>query len=280
MVTLILAAILQLPPQVSDATIGVCAIEVETGERLSTRNNERFPMGSVYKFPIALTVLRLVDSGRLRLDDVVTIEPRDFSPGYSPLRDAAGGKPIVLTVRELLRHMVAMSDNTASDTLLKMAGGPVAVTGRMAELGASGIRVDRSEREMTADLRAKDGVATYARDARDTSTPDAMADLLVALWKRRDGLSPESHDLLVHWMTTSPTGPRRIKAGAPGWTLAHKTGTMPGTVNDAGILISPDGKRHIVLVVFTKASRRDVTREQEDDIAAITRKVVEWAESR
>jgi beta-lactamase class A len=274
---LILAAILQLPPQVSDATIGVCAIDLETGERLSTRNNERFPMGSVYKFPIALTVLRLVDNGVLRLDQIVTIEPEDCSPGHSPLRDEARGKPIELTVRELLRHMVAMSDNTASDTLLKMAGGPVAVS---AELGVGNIRVDRSERQMAADLRAPSGVETYARDARDTSTPDAMADLLVAFWKRRDGLSRGSHDLLVHWMTTSPTGPRRIKAGAPGWTLAHKTGTMPGTVNDVGILISPDGRRQIALVVFTKASRRDVTKDQEDDIAAITRKVLESLERR
>jgi beta-lactamase class A len=272
---LILAAILTLPPQVSDATIGVTAIDVESGQRLSSRNLERFPMGSVYKFPIALTVLRLVDHGILGLDRQVAIEPREFSPGHSPLRDEANGRAVTFTIRELLRYMVSLSDNTASDKLLELCGGARAVTTRLAELGASSVRVDRSERQMAADIRKPGGVEVYARDARDTSTPDAMADLLVTFWQRRDGLSRESHDLLVHWMTETPTGPRRIKSAVPGWTLAHKTGTMPGTVNDVGILTSADGKRHIVLAIFTKGSKRDVTRDQEGDIAAITRKVLD-----
>jgi beta-lactamase class A len=65
-----------------------------------------------------------------------------------------------------------------------------------------------------------------------------------------------------------------VKAGLPnGATFVHKTGSMPGTTNDVGIIASPDGKQHIVLAVFTKASRRDITEDQEDDIAAIARKV-------
>lgn len=97
-----------------------------------------------------------------------------------------------------LRHMVSISDNTASDALLALAGGPHAVTTRMAKLGSRAIRVDRSERQIAADLAKECGVERYAIDARDTFTPDAIAELLVAFWNRRDGLSPESHDLLVH----------------------------------------------------------------------------------
>jgi beta-lactamase class A len=273
MLVLILAALLQLPPQASDATIGVTAIHLETGQRLSVRNAERFPMGSVYKFPIALAVLKRVDSGTLSLNQSVTIEPWDFSPGHSPLRDEAQGKPVTMTLRELLRSMVSLSDNTASDTLLRMVG-TQAVNARLAELGASGIRVDRTEKQMASDLKPLGGAGRYAVDVRDTATPDGMADLLVAFWQGRDGLSKESHDLLVHWMTVTPTGSRRVKAGLPnGATFVHKAGTMPGTTNDVGIIVSPDGKQHIALAVFTKSSRRDITEDQEDDIAAIARKV-------
>jgi beta-lactamase class A len=35
-----------------------------------------------------------------------------------------------------------------------------------------------------------------------------------------------------------------------GATIAHKTGTMPGTVNDAGIVVV-DGETYVI-VVFTK----------------------------
>lgn len=274
MFTLILAAALTLPPQQSDAVIGVAAIHVESGRRLGVRETERFPMGSVYKFPIALTVLRRVDSGTLGLDQEITIEPKDFAPGWSPLRDQAHGKPVTLTVRELLRHMVSISDNTASDALLRMVG-PHAVTTRMAELGFAGIRIDRTEKEIARDLDAAGGFERYATDVRDTSSPDAMAGLLLAFIQCRDGLSRPSHDLLVRFMTETPTGARRIKAGVPSdAVVTHKTGTMPGTTNDAAIVTR--GDEQVVIVVFAKGSRRDKTAEAEADIAAIAAKV--WAE--
>lgn len=275
MFALILAAILALPPQKSDAVIGVSAIHLESGKRVSVRNTERFPMGSVYKFPIALAVLRRVDAGTLSLEQVVTIEPADFSPGWSPLRDRANKRPIVLSVGELLRHMVSNSDNTASDALLALVGGPTAVTTRMAELGFSAVRIDRSEKQMAADLGKDGGPERYAVDARDTSTPDAMAGLLAAFWNKRDGLSPASHTLLVRLMSESATGAHRIKAAVPkGATVAHKTGTMPGTTNDVAVITLPNGE-HVALAIFTKASKRDKTVDAEEDIRAITRKVLE-----
>jgi len=274
MFTLILTTLLTLPPQKSDATIGVSAIHLESGKRLAVRNTERYPMGSVYKFPIALAVLRQVDNGTLSLDRKVTIDPRDFAPGWSPLRDRANKKPITLTVNELVQHMVSNSDNTASDALLALVGGPNAVTARMAELGFTSIRVDRSEKQMAADLKQKGGAEHYSTNARDMTTPDAMAELLVAFWNKRDGLTPASHDLLVKYMSETSTGAKRIKAAVPsGSVVAHKTGTMPGTTNDVALITLPNGE-HVALAIFTKASKRDKTEDAEADIRAITRKVL------
>ncbi len=274
MFELILAAVLTLPPQKSDAIIGVSAIHLESGKRLSIRNTERFPMGSVYKFPIALAVLRQADAGTISLDQQITIEPKDFSPGWSPLRDHANNKPIVLSVRELVRHMVSISDNTASDSLLRLVGGPRVVSTRMTELGVAAIRIDRSEKEMAAELAKEGGKERYAIDARDTTTPDAMADLLVAFWNKRDGLSNESHALLVRLMTETETGAHRIKAAVPeGTIVTHKTGTMPGTTNDAALITLPNGE-HVALAIFTRGSKRNVTEDAEEDIRAITRKVL------
>lgn len=276
MLAFILAAALTLPPQKSDAIIGVTAIHLESGRRLSVRNSERFPMGSVYKFPIALTVLKQVDGGRLSLERMVTIEPKDFAPGWSPLRDRANGRAITLSVRDLVMHMVSNSDNTASDALLALLGGPQVVTTRMAELGFSATRIDRSETQMAAELKRDGGPERYAVDVRDTTTPDAMAELLVAFFHKRDGLTPASHDLLMRYMIDSPTGPHRIRAAVPkGSIVAHKTGTMPGTTNDVALITLPNGD-HIALAIFTKGSKRDVTAEAEEDIRAITRTVMSY----
>jgi len=267
MLALVLAAVFQLPPQKSDAVIGVAAIDLDSGARVSVRNAERFPMGSVYKVPIALEVLHRADAGVLRLDRVVTIPPGDFSPGWSPLRDAAKGKPIVMTLEELAEQMVRVSDNTASDYLLRTVG-PASVVARMAQLGAGSIRIDRTEREIAADLRRPGGLERYAVDARDTATPDEILNVLIAIAKRRDGLSDASHAKLVRWMTETKTGSNRIKAGVPrGAVVAHKTGTMPGTMNDAGIIDD-----RIVIVIFTKRAKSPDA-DVESDIAAVTRGV-------
>jgi beta-lactamase class A len=276
MLTLILAATLTLPPQKSDAILGVSAIHLESGKRVSVRGSARFPMGSVYQFPIGLTVLKRVDAGTLDLNSEVTIQPRDFAPGWSPIRDQANGKPVTLTIGQLLEAMVKMSDNTASDALLKLVGGPSLVTARLVELNAPPIRVDRSETQMSVDLHAPNGVDHYAADPRDTATPDAMADLFVTFWNKSDGLSPNSHALLLEHMTKSTTGPRKLRSILPsGWTLAHKTGSMPGTSNDAGILTSADGKEHIVVAIFTRAAKtsNDVT--VDADIANAARAVLD-----
>jgi beta-lactamase class A len=266
--TFILAAALQLPPQQSDAVLGVAAIHLESGRRVGVRGGERFPMGSVYKFPIVLAALRRVDAGTWKLDRKITIQPKDFSPGWSPLRDAAKGKPITVTLSELLRYTVSISDNTACDTTIRLLGGPAAVAAQMKALGVGGIRIDRDEKTIAAHLAEPGGRTKYVTDVRDTATPDDMAALLVAFWNRRDGLSNASHDLLMKWMIDTPTGPRRIKAVVPaGSVVAHKTGTMPGTVNDAAIVTSPDGKSHVVLVVFSRGGTSPES-VREDDVAA------------
>ena len=201
----------------------------------------------------------------------MTIEPEDFSLGFSPVRDEANGKPVTFTVGQLLELMVVTGDNTAADTLLAIAGGPQAVTRRMRELAIGGVRVDRSEKNIALDLRKPGGESSFVRDFRDTSTPDAMADLLAAFWQRRAGLSDKSHEMLVRMMTEAHRGDRRIKAGVPrGSRVMHRTGTMQGSTNHVAVVVLPDGDA-VSIAVFTKGRKRAKVEDAEDDIAAATR---------
>lgn len=255
-----------------DARVGVAAIELENGNAFWFRAEEAFPMASVFKLPLAVTVLRRVDSGALKLDQTYTFRQRDFSPGHSPIRDRARGKPVTLTLRELVTAAVSDSDNSAGDFLVRLVT-PAAVTQRMRELAANGIRVDRTEKAIIASLSRPGGVARYAADRRDTASPVAMARLLRSIYERTDGLTPLSHELLVSVMTKSANPPRIGKLLPKGCTVAHKTGTMPGTMNDAGIITSPDGKHHFALVIFTKAARHSSERKRERVIAQIARAI-------
>ena len=124
---------------------------------------------------------------------------------------------------------------------------------------------------MAADLHEPGGVAKYANDPRDTSTPAGMVELLRRFYEKRDGLSPATHDFAMKAMLETKTGPKRIVSVLPaGATFAHKTGTMPGTMNDVGVITSPDAKHHIAIAVFVKKSKSD---KDEQAIAEAAKKV-------
>ncbi|HET8645510.1 MAG TPA: class A beta-lactamase [Vicinamibacteria bacterium] len=263
--------------------VGAAALLVETGAGVAVNGNEPFPMQSVFKLPLALHVLHLVDQGRLRLDAQVPVAPADMRRGHSPIRDRWPGG-VTLTLEELLRYAVAESDNTAADVLLARSGGPAAVSERLAALDVVGMRVDRGEAELAADLLdgGRPALDRYLADPRDTATPNGAVELLAHV-ARGGGLRPATRARLLRWLTETPTGPRRIKGRLPrGVAVAHKTGTGPtvdginACTNDIGLITLPDG-RHAAVAVFVKGSPAGEA-EREEVIARIARAVYDsWS---
>jgi beta-lactamase class A len=288
--------------EASGGRVGVTAIHVETGRRVSLNGGERFPMASTFKFPLALRVLRMVDDGELELDQPVTLTPHDYRLGYSPIADVSNGSPMTMTLGRLVEATLVDSDNTAADAIMRLAGGPSAVTARLRELGVSGIDVNRYEAQLYTDgagirdvppesewtverLSALgDAVpaaeraaaeARYATDPRDTATPDAMAALLVSAF-RGETLSPERTALLLRLLTECTRGEARLKGLLPAGTpVAHRTGTQAGTTNDVGVITLPEGAGHVAIAVYVKGSTKPVP-DRERAIAEIARTVYDY----
>jgi len=265
----------------ADGVVGVTAYHIESTQKVSVRGAEPFPMASVYKVPIALQFLHRVELGHASLDQLVTVTSTDLRTGHSVLPGLMQNGTVTLPARDLLRLMLVKSDNTSSDTVLELAGGPPAVTQRMWRLGLTGIRVDRSVVEMMLDeagvtttlppelwtfpvvrglldratpAERRAGLTRFLSDPRDTATPDATAHLLFIIHRRMGLLQPQA-DLLVEFMEQSKTGEGRLKGLLPNGTpVAHKTGTLDCCKNDAGIITLPSGKGHVAVAVFIKGS--------------------------
>ena len=276
--------------------MGATAIHIETGRRVFLNSDDRFPMASSYKVPIAVQLLTRVDQGEIKLDQMIEIKPGDLHPGSGTLTELFNKPGLALSVRNLLELMLLISDNSATDVVLRLAGGPEAVTARMRALGISGINVDRPTVRLIADwigvelppedkwspglfatfrstVKPEDRAAAarkFDADPRDTSTPNAMADLLVRIY-RKDLLKSDSAELLVDIMRRCRTGEARLKGILPADTeVAHKTGTIGGTTNDVGIITLPDGAGHVAIAVFVKSSEKEVP-QRERAIAEIAR---------
>jgi beta-lactamase class A len=241
------------------ARIGVAIRHIESGRVWNWHGDERFPTMSVYKYPIAIAVLKAVDAGRLSLDTRITIRQEHIRRGLSSFLDNKKlPSPRQINVRELLSGMVSHSDNAACDMLLDRIGGPAEVTRVLRALGITGIRVDRNELEMGRDIDRL-GVAGFDRDGRDSSSPTAMGTLLEMTHRAELQLKPESQRVLIQVLRQTATGANRIKAGLPaGAALWHKTGTGPRVkgvnlaTNDVGVFTLPGGT-HVAIAVFVKA---------------------------
>lgn len=83
------------------------------------------PMQSVFKLPLVLTLLHEVEEGKFTLDQLIPFRPTDLilPKPYSPLQDKYPQAGVAVPLRELMQMTVSLSDNTAADILLRLAGG-------------------------------------------------------------------------------------------------------------------------------------------------------------
>jgi beta-lactamase class A len=272
--------------------VGVAAWRLDgKGPPVLVNAREPFPMASTYKVAVAGAIFAAVDEGRLKLDQMVPVEPRDYVPS-EVIADRLIHPGVSLSVSNLLELMLTQSDNTATDVLMRLAGGPRAVTAWVRAQGVEDQRIDRDTNailrdflKLAPDVTWVDAVAhpewmekaslpnaAFDDDLRDTSTPEAMARLLTRLFSGQ-ALSEPSTSALVGMMSRCRTGAGRLKGRLPeGSAVAHKTGTLGGTVNDAGVIDLPDGRGRIVIVVFVKKSEAPIER-RERVIAEIARSV-------
>ncbi|HKC25296.1 MAG TPA: serine hydrolase, partial [Thermoanaerobaculia bacterium] len=214
----------------ADGVVGVAVLDLATGRSVALDGDERFPMASTYKVPIAIAVLHRVDEGALLLSERVEIASSDLVEGGMETILKKWRPGLSLTVGELIDLMVTESDNIATDVLFRRLGGPPAVAARLGELGLSGIDVSRTERQAAADAygvklpSAPVGLETFRKlrravpaparkkaregwekDPRDTATPVAMTRLLARL-ARGELLKKESTDLLLDALRRCKTG--------------------------------------------------------------------------
>ena len=233
------------------------------------------------------------------LGDTIRLEPWDFRIGRATLAPNRPGGGGAYTVARLLEAQVRDSDNSASDALLQMAGGPRAVTDTLRALALDGIRIDRDEGEtllefygihdslpeeqrtperLAARVRGsspEDRAAAADRSARlprDAGSALSLAELLDRLW-RGEILSPASTSLLLDHLRNGWIDSRIVAGVPPGTPVWHKTGSYgEAATHDAGIVELPDST-HLIVVVLTRQPRRD-TEAAERTIAAIAR--VAW----
>lgn len=252
-----------------DGHTGVYArpLDPDTGAdaEIAIEADRSYTLASVVKLPLLIHLLRLVDQGRVGLDDRIELRESDRVVGSGIIQFLdAGLKP---TVRDLMRLMMMISDNEATDLLLALTS-KQAAQDDMHALGYTSFHMPHSIREMLASFHEKgldlDWAGTRAAfmdpdyappadpegnsaERGDRATPRDLCNLLADFAAGKlasEGSTEVGIGILKDCQTNS-----RIPWDLPkGTAVAHKTGTLNRRTNDVGIVYAPAGAYVIALM--------------------------------
>ena len=100
--------------------IGVAARNLGTGEELDVNADTRFPTASTIKTAVMLEAYRQAAESGLSFDTPIALREEDKVGGSGVLRDLQPGLPV--TIADLIRLMIVLSDNTATNMLIGRLG--------------------------------------------------------------------------------------------------------------------------------------------------------------
>jgi beta-lactamase class A len=102
-------------------TIGIAATNLGTGETIAVNADVRFPTASLIKVAVMVELYHQIAEGKLRRDTKVTLHDSDKAGDETvPLNMLHDG--LQLTVADLTNLMIAYSDNTATNLLVRRVG--------------------------------------------------------------------------------------------------------------------------------------------------------------
>ena len=233
-----------------DLKLGFALYDFSTGKSISINGNDKYPMQSVFKFPIGVALLDCVSRGEFLLSDSVTLTKADLSPDlWSPIRER-WPEGVRLPLVSVMTYMVAHSDNIATDFLIHKIGGVARIQDIVNRLGAKKINIRNTEAEIQG---------SWSVQFDNWTTPNAMVDFLRLM---NDGKLLDKANTAVLWEIMASASSGSVNRLVPKTvTFARKTGysgaNSQGIIaaqNDVGIIEFEDGRRVAYAIFLTDST--------------------------
>ena len=214
--------------------VAVAVKNLKSGETYEYKADEAMPTASLIKFPIMIAAYEKIDAGKLDMALPIEVRKVDLVPGSGVLTTHFSPGTRV-SLRDAIRLMIALSDNSATNLVINQVGIPE-VNARMEALGCDQTRLNslvfRRDTSVDPDRSRKYGLgSTSARD---------MVKLVELLHNKKLVSDKASTQMLEHMFACEDKlkVPRLLPAGTK---VAHKTGSVNLTRTDAGVMETPAG---------------------------------------
>lgn len=217
------------------ASSAVEVLDLSTGYRVGYNANAGMPAASTIKVPVMVEVFRQLEAGDFDLNRRLMLRNSDKDYGSGDLCDAAAGSS--WTIADLLSKMIDISDNTATNMLIRLVG--------RSHINATMENLGLERTHLASDVRTSAwSVRTALR-----SSPHDMVRLLALMAKRQlvDEWSSNEMLSILEDDQINTLLPEPLPDDVP---IAHKTGSFFDTLNDVGIVFEDDAP-YVIAVMTT-----------------------------
>ena len=209
--------------------------DYETGNYVDINASKIYSTASIIKIPVLIDVFQAIEAGQFTLDDTMPLTEYYRTEGSGNMQFKAANSEY--TIDYLARHMITDSDNTATNMLVAKVGSMNAVNSAIRSWGLKDT-----------------GIHTWLPDYKGNNHTTArdMAQMLYNIDENSNLLSEASRLKILDYMGHVHNN-RLIHAGlGAGAVFLHKTGDIGKMLGDAGIVIAPNGKKYIVVIMVNR----------------------------
>jgi beta-lactamase class A len=206
-------------------------IDLDNGKYVNLAGDTPISAASLIKIPVAVAFFQDVDAGKIKLNEKLPMSKDVIASGSGDMQYQQGQKSF--TALETVTKMIAISDNTATNMLIKRMGGKAVLDQRFQAWGLTHTQIHN-----------------LLPDLEGTNTTSSK-DLATVLLKVNQGelISLKSRDRLLGIMQETKTRTLLPPGLEPGAIISHKTGDIGTVLGDAGIIDMPSGKRYIQVII-------------------------------
>lgn len=210
----------------SKGNVGVAIKNLKTKECITINEGTVFPSASTIKLVVMCEILSKVNENKYRLDDVIKLTDGMKTGGDGILKELEPGHGF--TLKEIITLMIILSDNTAANMLIDMAGMDH-VNDMALKLGLKSTKLQR---------RMMDSAAAKAGRENFTCARDMLR--ILELMHEGSIINKYYSDMMLHILKRQQVGGRLNLYLPDDVVIAHKTGDLDRLEHDVGIVYLPD----------------------------------------
>lgn len=249
---------------INNAHFGIAFKDLQTGKTVLLNEKDNFHAASTMKTAVLIEIFKQAAAGKFSLTDSIVIKNsfRSIADGSGYSLDPKDDSELELyknigrkrTIASLAYQMIILSSNLATNLLIDLVT-PDSIMQTMKEMGANDIKVLRGVEDNKAYQKGLNNTTTaydllliYEQMASEKLISAAASKEMIRIL-----LDQRFNEIIPAQL------PKDVK-------VAHKTGSIKGIQHDSGIVLLPDGRKYVLVLLsrFDPADEKTVIRAMAD----------------